>query len=422
MAILVLLTCLLSLQTIFARSTACDSATSALDLLNLKNPNGCHAKGTWFATAQSTNPAFAQRWYSAGHEVAAHTFNHVGDPSEVEITAGRMTLVKYGGIPRGRLGGFRAPYRNFTSDTLDVLSKNSFQYDSSATASKEHDYWPYTLDYGLANECDKIACGDGTTRFPGLWEIPMLPIFDQAGTPHLMDPYLDGNTTTVESWIHINFDRHYNTTRAPFGLHLHLEQLINKNESINMLKSAISYMASYPDVYFVTNQQLLKYMVNPVNTTVLGMQDYMQCPTPSIPREICNGRDDIDTGEIGAKIDQGQLETCNFAAGTWSTCYGCPATQPTVSNPVPPPRSIESSPGYRHAAPDTCDPLYWSPTENMCYCTTDACFFNDTSPPLKVPLTGGSLSSDAYLVRPVMDIKATLTILAIVFTIFAFLF
>jgi len=53
-----------------------------LDLLNLKNPNGCPAKGTWFATVQYGDPSLAQQWYAAGNEVAAHTFNHIGDPSE----------------------------------------------------------------------------------------------------------------------------------------------------------------------------------------------------------------------------------------------------------------------------------------------------------------------------------------------------
>lgn len=54
----------------------------ATDLLNLKNPNGCPAKGTWFATVQYGDPSLAQQWYAAGNEVAAHTFNHIGDPSE----------------------------------------------------------------------------------------------------------------------------------------------------------------------------------------------------------------------------------------------------------------------------------------------------------------------------------------------------
>lgn len=249
----------------------------------------------------------------------------------------------------------------------------------------------------------------------------MHSILDDVGTPHLMDPYLDGNATVVEAWIHNNFDRHYNGGRAPFGLYIHPAHLVNNNASMAMMKSAIAYIATHPDVYFVTNQQLLKYMANPVSKTLLDAQDYMQCPVPLIPTEICNGRD--DTGVIGAKIDQGLLETCSFATAAWATCYGCPATEPSVDNPTPAPRSVEGSPGFRYAAPDTCDPLYWSPTENKCYCATEACKYTESSPALKMPVGGskGSLGSDASaLVRPFMDVKMTLTILGLVSTVFAF--
>ncbi|KAF9331486.1 hypothetical protein BG006_005631 [Podila minutissima] len=392
----------------------------ALELLSPRNHNGCQAKGTWFATVQYCNPALAQRWYSAGNEVAGHTFNHIGIPSEAEIVSGKLALVKYGGIPRGKLSGFRTPFLNYTKDTLSILQKDSFQYDSSATALKDDAYWPYTLDNGLANDCWKGICNE-PVKLPGLWEIPMHSILDDVGTPHLMDPYLDGNATVVEAWIRNNFDRHYSGGRAPFGLYIHPVHLVNNNASMAMLKSAIAYMASHPDVYFVTNQQLLKYMANPVSKAVLDSQDYMQCLVPSIPTEICNGRD--DTGVLGAKIDQGLLETCSFATAAWATCYGCPATEPTAENPTPAPRSVEGSPGFRYAAPDDCDPLYWSPTENKCYCTAETCKYIELSPALKMPVvvSHGSHGSDAAaLVRPFMDVKTTLTILGLVSTVFAF--
>ena len=281
--------------------------------------------------------------------------------STAEIVAGKLALVNYAGIPRGKLNGFRSPFLNFTVNTIDILHKDFFLYDWSATALKDDAFWPYTLDYIFAN-----GCWDGlrvkTVNAPGFWEIPMHAILDNAGTSHLMDPYLDGNATVVQSWIRSNFDRHYSGGRAPFGIYIHPIHLVAATSESNetssqlaMLKEAIAYMASHPDVHFVTNQQLFRYMAQPVNKALLGQQDYMLCPALNISTEICNGR--ADMGSVGSKVDQGLLETCNFPTAAWSTCYECPTTEPTVENPTPAARSVDGNPGYRSPAPENCGPL-----------------------------------------------------------------
>lgn len=63
-----------------------------------------------------------------------------------------------------------------------------------------------------------------------------------------------------------------------------------------------------PDVWFVTNQQLLQWMKNPVKASELGKQDYMRCEQPVIAKEICNGLDDdgnqnVDEGLMNRYID-----------------------------------------------------------------------------------------------------------------------
>jgi hypothetical protein len=62
--------------------------------------------------------------------------------------------------------------------------------------------------------------------------------------------------------------------------------------------SFIQSIAAKPNVWFVTNQQLLQWMKNPVKSSDLGAQDYMQCKQPVIPKEICNGLDDNHNGQI----------------------------------------------------------------------------------------------------------------------------
>lgn len=82
------------------------------------------------------------------------------------------------------------------------------------------EFRPYTLDYGLANDCWNNVCGS-ELKLPGVWEIPMYAVQDNAGTAQLMDVYLAGSPSDVTAWSNANFDRHYNGNRQPFGIYIH---------------------------------------------------------------------------------------------------------------------------------------------------------------------------------------------------------
>lgn len=120
-------------------------------------------------------------------------------PSASEINGNLVVLNALAGIPLSALKGFRAPFLNYSVDTLKLLYQSEFTYDSSATASipvtePETDaYWPYTLDDGMANNCLSVpgTC-QGEPKLPGFWEIPMYAFFDELGVrgPHVMDPWL----------------------------------------------------------------------------------------------------------------------------------------------------------------------------------------------------------------------------------------
>lgn len=124
---------------------------------------------------------------------------HVGTPPPEEINGNLIALNALAGIPLKDIRGFRAPYLEYSIDTLNLLAKAGFTYDSSATASvpvtdpNTDAFWPYTLDYGMANDCLTIpGICKGQPQIPGLWEVPLYAIFDERGVqgPHLMDPWL----------------------------------------------------------------------------------------------------------------------------------------------------------------------------------------------------------------------------------------
>jgi hypothetical protein len=111
---------------------------------------------------------------------------HVGSPPANEIDGNLIALNALAGIPLSAIKGFRAPFLNYTGDTLKLLASAGFTNGTDA-------YWPYTLDNGMANDC--LAVSDicqGQPQLPGFWEIPMYAMFDNLGPAgiHLMDPWL----------------------------------------------------------------------------------------------------------------------------------------------------------------------------------------------------------------------------------------
>ncbi|KAG2197793.1 hypothetical protein INT46_009490 [Mucor plumbeus] len=373
-------------------------AKTAFSMVNVTNPNGCPGHGTWFVSMEYTDFSLVQQWYAAGNEVADHTFSHVGTPSAQEISSTKSMLNAYGGIPNQKIQGFRAPFLNYTKDTLNIVSQQGFLYDSSSSAVTDDAYWPYTLDNGMANDCWTGICAAGEVKLPGLWEIPMYSVLDNASVPQLMDVYLSGTPADVKTWSQAAFDKHYNGNRQPFGIYVHPTHLTTYPglpDPKDMYDSVIEFIQSIaqkPNVWFVTNQQLLQYMKNPVKASELGAQDYMQCKQPVITKEICNGLDDDHNGVI----DDGLINSCNFGTTSMKTCFNCPSGAPTLDNPTPASSAQNGTAGYRYPIPDNCDTTWWDPIGNTCLCTTADCELKSiaVSKP-NTTTTSGSNSSSA---------------------------
>ncbi|KAG0088848.1 hypothetical protein BGZ93_002274 [Podila epicladia] len=356
-----------------AIQTATVPVASAL-MSQHRNPNGCPMKATWFTQTLYSDYALIQQWYAAGNEVADHTMNHIGTPPIEEIVGNRKAINAFSGIPFAKMTGFRAPFLNYSKSTFDILAQEKLQYDSSVNAIPTDAYWPYTLDNGVANDCWNGICAQPIVA-PGLWEIPMHAITDSdqpTAKVISMDPQLEGTGEVVSGWLKNNFNRHYNGNRQPFGIYLHP---VHVGQSVQMFNEFFKWAAAQPDVWFVTNQQLLEWMKNPVPASQLATQDYMKCNLPAVGKEICNGMDDTKAGAIDSKV----LETCNFASGPWSTCYGCPKTIPTPADPVPERIVAAGQTGYRTPVPANCAMEWWDPVAAQCLCTSSNCTFTDVS-------------------------------------------
>ncbi|KAF9970253.1 hypothetical protein BGZ73_007077 [Actinomortierella ambigua] len=355
--------------------------TSSL-MANHRNPNGCSIPATWFAQNLYSDYSLIQQWYASGNEIADHTMTHVGSPPIEEVVGNRKAINAFSGIPYSKMTGFRAPFLNYSKATFDILGQEKIEYDSSTTADTTTAYWPYTLDFGLANDCWNGICSAGVAQ-PGMWEIPMHAIMDDSTPPiaHNMDVHLEiKDTAKLKSLLLDNFNRHYTKDRAPFGIYLHPVHVGTSSATYNEFFTEI---LRNPDVWFVTNQQMLQWMKNPVPASELANQEYMKCTRPAVGKEICNGLADTANGAI----DAGVLELCNFAAGPWSTCYGCPKTAPSPADPVPERMVAVGQVGARTPVPTTCAMEWWDPVAAQCLCTSTNCTFTDTA--VKPTATGG---------------------------------
>lgn len=132
-------------------------------------------------------------------------------------------------------------------------------------------------------------------------------------------------------------------------------------------------------------------MQNPVPASQLADQPYMQCTTPNIGKEICNGLENIT---IASNVVSGSLlNSCNFNTANWATCFNCPSSEPTLENPTPNAAIASTDPSFRHAVPNDCDSLWWDPIAGQCLCSNTVCAYNDTSVPLSTNTTVNKAAS-----------------------------
>jgi peptidoglycan/xylan/chitin deacetylase (PgdA/CDA1 family) len=382
-------------------------------LAQRKNPNGCPIKMTYFTSLNYTNYTLVTDWFVAGNEIADHTMTHVGTPPANEINGNLIALNALAGIPLESIKGFRAPFLNYSGETLKLLAAAEFTYDSSAAASipvttnGTDAFWPYTLDNGMANDC--LAVSDickGQPVLPGFWEIPMYAFFDNLGAagPHLMDPWLDaanGGTTVNDSatlaYMQNTFTAHYNNMRQPIGLYTHPIHLsttypgVNApNSTIKMINQFLDWAQQQQNVWIVSNEQLLDWVQHPVPVSQLGNVESLKCSTPQVDssKKICNG---IPQNENGL------LNHCDFPDFPFYTCYGCPSIQPSPDNPNPE-QSVAAGAQARFRLPKNCSTPFWDPVAGQCICTSSTCQFSDNSRPIGpngANLTGGGTGGSA---------------------------
>jgi len=307
-----------------------------------KNPNGCTAKGTFFVSHKYTNYSAVQELHRKGHEIGVFSITNNNDPDywssgnftvwQEEMLGARTIIEEFANITDYSVGGVRAPQLRVGGNSqFEMMLENQFLYDSSITAPLDRvPIWPYTLDYRMPHNCIGTSQRCPARSFP-LWEMVInemdlreTPDDDRLAGCHLLSSC--ANLDKPEEFarvLRLNFDRHYNTNRAPLGLHFTAGWL---NERRGVLKELVKFieeiLENKNDAYFVSNSQVISWMGTPKkNNELRDFENWkLKCDVKGLPYcslpNACESKTPFVKGET-------------FFL---NTCMECPAYYPWLND------------------------------------------------------------------------------------------
>ncbi|XP_014246719.1 stress response protein nst1 isoform X2 [Cimex lectularius] len=258
------------------------------------NPNGCPISATFYVSHEWTDYSQVQNLYAAGHEMASHSISHsFGEQFSQkkwtkEIAGQREILAAYGGVKLEDVRGMRAPFLAVGGNKMfKMLFDSNFTYDSSMPVYENRPpSWPYTLDYKIFHDCMIPPCP--SRSYPGVWEVPMVMWQDLNGGRCSMGDACSNppNAEGVYKMLIKNFERHFSTNRAPFGLFYHAAWFTHPHHKEGFI-SFLDTINKMPEVWLVTNWQAIQWIRDPTPISRLNNFAPFQCNYPDRPKK-CN--------------------------------------------------------------------------------------------------------------------------------------
>jgi hypothetical protein len=302
---------------------------------NRTNANGCPISTTFFLSHEYTNYRHVQKLWNDGHEIAIHsithkqpelwwTFNATMEDWFDEFAGMANIVNRFAGIPLDELRGTRVPFLRVGWNTQFIMMKEfGFLYDSSMVAPRsDPPLWPFTLDYRIPHKCHGSRQRCPSRSFQGTWEMIMNP-FDIEGHICAMVDSCPTHLSEDEvySMFMENFNRHYKTNRAPFGLYFHTIWFKEK-QNFKVLLRFLDDLIGNKDVWFVTNYQAIEWMRTPTPISQLANFEPWKCKKDIEPNLIaCNH-------PKSCKLASRQVKGERYL----HTCFDCPDVYPWVKN------------------------------------------------------------------------------------------
>jgi peptidoglycan-N-acetylglucosamine deacetylase len=160
---------------------------------------------TWFIPGHTieTYPAACAKVVAAGHEIGHHGWTHV-PPANLSREAEEAGLVRANEAIKKLAGqtarGYRSPSWDLSPNTIELLLKHGFLYESSMMG---HDYLPYRARQGDVIELEKPAILGPETKLvemPISWTLDDYPHFEFVRTSTAILGGLKPTSGVLENW------------------------------------------------------------------------------------------------------------------------------------------------------------------------------------------------------------------------------
>jgi peptidoglycan/xylan/chitin deacetylase (PgdA/CDA1 family) len=163
-------------------------------------------RSTWFTPGFTieTYPDECEAVVAAGHEIAHHSWAHVPpadqsrEDEEADMERANAAILRLTGA---KARGYRSPSWDLSPDTIDLLVKHGFVYDSSLMGA---DYWPYRARLGdVAELGEPYRFGEETAliEMPISWSLDDYPHFEFLRTPQTVLPGLQSARAVMANWL-----------------------------------------------------------------------------------------------------------------------------------------------------------------------------------------------------------------------------
>jgi peptidoglycan/xylan/chitin deacetylase (PgdA/CDA1 family) len=163
-------------------------------------------RSTWFTPGFTieTYPGECVAVLKASHEIAHHSWAHVPpaaqsrEQEEADMERANEAIRRLTGH---RARGYRSPSWDLSPNTIDLLIKNGFLYDSSLMGA---DYWPYRARRGDVAELGQpYRFGEETAliEMPISWSLDDYPHFEFLRTPQTVLPGLQSARAVMANWL-----------------------------------------------------------------------------------------------------------------------------------------------------------------------------------------------------------------------------
>jgi len=163
-------------------------------------------RSTWFTPGFTieTYPRECEAVVKAGHEIGHHSWAHVPpvnqsrEQEEADLERANEAIRR---LTNSKARGYRSPSWDLSLNTVDLLVKHGFIYDSSLMGA---DYWPCRARQGDVAELGQpYRFGQETTliEMPISWSLDDHPHFEFLRTPQTVLPGLQSARTVMTNWL-----------------------------------------------------------------------------------------------------------------------------------------------------------------------------------------------------------------------------